>query len=90
MNEQKENLNRVSEAIAKHVTAFINDHINAEFHVDELRRYVSARVDGYVAPASPDRILRALRSSKTVNYEVVSRSKSLYRGLPVAGPGMLF
>lgn len=90
MNDQTSNLTRVSEAIAAHVTAFIASHIGKEFHVESLRRFVFEHTEGYVAPASPDRILRDLRQKGRVNYEVVSRSKSLYRALPVSGHGKLF
>ena len=83
MSNQTENITRVNQAISRYVTAFLNAHLNQEFHVDELRQYVSAHVDGYVAPASPDRILRDLRQKNQVNYTVVSRSKSLYKALPV-------
>lgn len=81
---QRENIERVTDAIARHVTAFLNAH--QEFHVEDLRKYVYENVRGYVAPASPDRILRDLRQRKQVNYEVVSRRKSLYRVLPLESP----
>lgn len=90
VSEQSENLTRVTEQIATHVTAYIERHMNREFHVEDLRRYVFDKVDGYVAPASPDRILRALRQKGRINYEVISRSKSLYKGLPVTGQLELF
>jgi len=48
----------------------------------DLRQYVQLRVGGYVAPGSPDRIMRNLRHKGKINYELVSRSKSLYRALP--------
>jgi hypothetical protein len=83
MNEQTENITRVNQAISRYVAAFLDAHLNQEFHVDDLRQYVSANVEGYVAPASPDRILRDLRQRNKVNYVVVSRSKSLYKALPV-------
>ena len=83
---QRENIERVTDAIARHVTTFLNARLNQEFHVEDLRKYVYANVNGYVAPASPDRILRDLRQRKHVNYEVVSRSKSLYRVLPLESP----
>lgn len=89
-HEHSENITRVSQVIGQHVTAFLDAHLNQEFHVDDLRQYVSAQVGGYIAPASPDRILRDLRQKKKVNYEVVSRSKSLYKSLPVAGQMQLF
>lgn len=81
--EQTENIARVRQAIATHIVKFIDGHLHKEFHVDELRRYVSDHVAGYIAPASPDRILRDLRQKGAVNYEVVSRSRSLYKALPV-------
>lgn len=90
MNEQRANIERVSDAIAALVTKFLREHLNQEFHVETLREYVYQHVNGYVAPASPDRILRALRQRGTVNYTVVSRSKSLYRSLPVAPQPRLF
>lgn len=90
MTEQAENIQRVNQAIGQHVTAFLDSHLNQEFHVDEMRQYVSANVDGYVAPASPDRILRMLRQKGAVNYTVISRSRSLYRALPVKGQMELF
>jgi hypothetical protein len=80
MNEQTAQITRVNQRIAQHIIAFMRTH--KEFHGDDLRTYVMARV-GHVAPASPDRILRDLRQKNYVNYEVVSRSKSLYRSLPV-------
>lgn len=74
-------ISRVNNAIAKHIEKFLGTH--KEFHVEELRKYVFDNVNGYVAPASPDRILRDLRQKGHVNYVVVSRSQSLYRSLPV-------
>jgi hypothetical protein len=85
MNEQQIEKARVSAAISQHVAAFLDRNLNREFHVEELRRYVFDNVQGYVAPASPDRILRDLRQRKIVNYRVVSRSKSLYLSLPTEG-----
>lgn len=81
MNEQQQNLDRVRSQIARHIVKFLEQH--REFHGDELRRHVEANVDGYIAPASPDRILRDLRQKNVVNYEVANRAKSLYRTLPV-------
>lgn len=88
MNEQTVQINRVRDQIAKHIVTFIDDHLGQEFFVDELRRYVAGKVP--VAPASPDRVLRDLRARGTVNYIVISRSKSLYRALPVKGQLELF
>ena len=69
---------------AKHIETFVCTH--KEWHVEELRRFVFDKVNGYVAPASPDRILRDLRQKGRVNYVVVSRAKSLYRSLPMTQP----
>lgn len=74
-------ITRVNQAIAKHIEKFLGTH--KEWHVEELRKFVFDQVDGYVAPASPDRILRDLRQKGRVNYVVVSRAKSLYRSLPM-------
>lgn len=86
MNE--EHLERVSSAIARHVIAFVNSH--GEWHVESLRQYVFDNVNGYVAPASPDRILRALRQKGVIDYSVISRSQSLYRSIPKESQGELF
>ena len=88
MTEQTENLTRVTDAIAQHVTAFVTTH--KEFSGESLRRYVFERVQGYIAPASPDRILRSLRQKGVIDYEVLSRSKSLYRSIPVETQRSLF
>lgn len=77
-------ITRVNNAIAKHIETFVCTH--KEWHVEELRRFVFDKVNGYVAPASPDRILRDLRQKGRVNYVVVSRAKSLYRSLPMTQP----
>lgn len=83
MTEQSENISRVRAAIAAHIVQFIDERINTEFYVDELRRYVAGKVP--VAPASPDRILRLLRQAGTINYVVTNRAKSKYKALPVGG-----
>jgi hypothetical protein len=88
MNEQSEQLTRVNSAIAIFVEAFVSSHTT--WHVSDLQRYVFDRVDGYVAPASPDRILRDLRQKKVIDYEVVNRRKSLYRTIAMKGQGELF
>lgn len=50
--------------------------------MQDLTEFVSSRVNGFVAPDSPGRILRLLRQSGRINYVVISRSKSLYRIIP--------
>lgn len=78
-SEQTQNITRVNQRIASHIIAFMRTH--EEFHGDDLRAYVTANV-GHVAPGSPDRILRDLRQRGIVRYEIISRSKSLYRSIP--------
>ena len=87
MNEQQTNLRRVKTAIAKHVTDFIDEHEGREFSNSDLYKFVSDRVD--VAPDSPARVLRDLKASGAVCYELRDRSKSLYF-VPVAGQRSLF
>lgn len=84
--EQKENIERVSSRIGVAITEFWSERIGKQFHVEDLRKFVSAKVGEKVAPASPDRILRQLKQSGKVNYKIVSRRKSLYEALPVALP----
>jgi len=47
------------------------------FHMSELTEYVRSRVP--TAPDSAGRIMRHLRDEGALDYELVSRSKSLYR-----------
>lgn len=49
-----------------------------QFHVNDLIRYVW-RFDPFATATSPDRVMRELKSSGRLNYELVSRSQSLYR-----------
>lgn len=90
MTEQTENISRVASEIGSHIIAFIDRHMNQDFHCEALRQYVYSKVDGYVAPGSPDRILRDLRQKGKVNYSVINRRQSLYRALPVKGQLRLF
>lgn len=72
---------RVEKGIALHVLAFCREH--ATFRADELRAYVQERTGR--APASPDRILRQLRSRGLVSYKVTDRAASLYAVQAVRG-----
>ena len=85
-----EDIQRVNSAISRYVRAFIEQHSGQEFHVEQLRKFIFENVNGYVAPASPDRILRDLRQKGVINYVVVSRSQSLYKSIPVKGQLELF
>ncbi|HEU0180326.1 MAG TPA: hypothetical protein VFV58_39320 [Blastocatellia bacterium] len=85
MDEQQENIERVSERIGGAVKAFMRERCGQQFFADDLRRYVRVNV-GEVAPGSPDRILRMLRRAGELDYKVVSRSESLYEALWVDHP----
>ena len=87
MDEQTENLERVSSRIAASIVEFIRSH--RRFHADDLRRHVSARV-GSVAPGSADRILRDLRQKDVIDYRVVSRRQSLYEAQVCERQALLF
>lgn len=79
--EQEENLDRVAERIGGLVLAFCAEtaaHGDCLFYMEELRNYVYEHVGGAIAPDSPGRILRMLRTRKQIKYNVLSRRDSLY------------
>lgn len=79
-------LERVQARIGEAILAFrAHTDRTITWRMDTLRRFVEARV-GPVAPASPDRVLRALRAEGRLNYRVVSRRSSLYEWQPVPPP----
>ena len=51
---------------------------DAHFTAENLRSFVGEGA----APASADRVLRALRQQGIINYRVVDRANSLYEALP--------
>lgn len=73
---------RVRGAIGRAVVDFCAARVGQTFHASELRAFVAEQC-GAAAPASADRILRALRADGVCVYEVVDRSASLYRVLEV-------
>lgn len=77
--EQRAELERVSERLDDLILEFCA--VGRQFHMEELHRFIAARTAA--APGSPDRILRALRQARRLNYRVVSRSASLYEVLPI-------
>jgi hypothetical protein len=83
--EQEDNLERVSARIERHILAFV-EHLShqavSDFHMDELTAWVRER-SPETAPDSPSRVLRLMRCKKAVNYEILSRSDSHYRFIPV-------
>ena len=58
----------------------------AYFHINELHDFVEEDVN--IAPASPDRILRALRQEGKLDYDVIDRRNSyyLFKARPVPTP----
>lgn len=81
-NDSPADRDRVRKAIRWAIVTFFSDRIasgRCDFHADELRQYVRKHAGDLVAPASPDRIMRDLRQGGEINYDLVSRSKSLYR-----------
>jgi hypothetical protein len=82
---QPAQLERVLSGIGGFVVEFFGLlPIGAEFHASDLKEFVGQKTGGYVAPGSPDRIMRDLRKRRAINYVVVSRSKSLYQKVEVA------
>lgn len=79
-DEQEKELARVSSGIAAHILDFFRVRgVGAEFRVSNLNDYVCMKTGGHVAPGSSDRVMRDLRKRRLLDYELVSRSKSLYR-----------
>lgn len=75
-------LDSVASRIAHAIIAYCNARTGREFHADDLRQFVTAKV-GACAPGSADRVLRDLRQKGAVQYEVINRAASLYRVLAV-------
>lgn len=70
---------RVRAAIGARIEQFARERITdgrRQFHAADLREYVSAVHP--TAPASADRILRALRQDGRISYAVINRRASLY------------
>lgn len=77
--EQLMQLARVKAGIAPRVLAFFAaKQVGDEFHVNDLTRFVW-EVFPSVAADSPRRVMAALKAEKLLNYELVSRTDSLYR-----------
>lgn len=77
---QPAQLARVSSRIGLLVLAFFDTLApDQEFHANDLRDYIGKKLDDYIAPGSPDRIMRQLRLDGKLNYIVVNRRGSLYR-----------
>jgi hypothetical protein len=76
---QSDNLGRVSTKLGTSILEFCRQRFAGEslFRMSELTSCISAHQP--VAPDSPGRILRYLRSQGLVSYVVVNRAQSLYR-----------
>lgn len=84
-DEQQAQLHRVTGALASSILRFCRARLatgRSEFYANELREYVQGSHES--APASADRVLRALRRDGILDYVVVSRKDSLYKLLRVA------
>ena len=72
--QQQVHLERVTSKLAQAILRFVESR--QQWHAEELHDYV--RREAQAAPASADRVLRALRQDGHVNYRVVNRRQSLY------------
>jgi hypothetical protein len=84
-DDDEDERERVRAKIGEAVFSFCRAHEGQAFHMEDLVRCVR-HMAPFVAPDSPSRALRLLRQEGLVNYEVVSRSDSLYRVLNVLIP----
>lgn len=78
-------LEPVASRIGRSILEFFRAKVaGSTFRADELHQHVSSET-GLTAPASADRILRALRQKGALNYTCISRRYSLYRVDPAIG-----
>src|SRR5262245_56170469 len=83
--EQRVEIARVHSKISACITNFFRERgVGAQFHVDDLRRYVAAHA--LIAPDSAGRIMRDMRERSWIGYEVVNRRASLYRITSIGEP----
>lgn len=79
-SRQEIELKRVKSKTSDWIKQFFDAHqLGEQFHAEDLHNFVKAKAN--VAPASADRIMRDMKRSGEINYEVVNRSQSLYRKL---------
>ena len=82
MQQQEMNLSRVRAQLGDAIERFCRERLasgRAKFRAEELRAHVASL--GPSAPASADRVLRALRQDGRVAYQVIDRRASLYEVL---------
>ncbi len=83
-DEQTKHLDRVSDNIAPLILRFARSRLELnvpEFQMHELHAYVAEQARA--APASADRVLRALRQLGRLDYRCIDRGRSRYRILSV-------
>jgi len=71
----------VNKRLRAAIFAFRAKVVMAPFHAEDLSTFVTDQV-GKCAPGSADRVLRDLRQTGHLNYEVLDRANSRYRFLP--------
>lgn len=84
--EQRDEITRVTSVIGNTILRFLRVRLAAghvEFRADDLRRYVGEHLAEPTAPGSADRILRHLKRTGSIVYEVLNRRQSLYRIISV-------
>lgn len=82
--EQAEQIERVRERIARYIRVFFVLQIASgkhEFHAEDLQSYVAKMAR--CAPASADRVMRAMKQDGDLDYLLIDRRKSLYRAVSV-------
>ncbi len=80
--EQPENLERVSQKIARYILDFCRACIvssQSEFRMRQLEDYVRMMVQVRIAPDSARRIFNDLRNKGRIGYTLLSRKDSHYR-----------
>jgi hypothetical protein len=76
--EQARQLKRVSGALADLVLSFLRERgVGGSFRMSDLGKHVQDRHP--CAPGSESRILRSLRASGVIGYDLLNRTHSLYR-----------
>jgi hypothetical protein len=79
-SEHQQHMDRIGERQCKWIHHYADTVGNDDWHMQDMTDYVLARVKS--APDSPGRMLRDMRRRGELNYECVSRAKSLYRFIP--------
>lgn len=83
---QQEEIERVGKKIGAVILRYYQHKLSgaaSDFHMEDLVTYVQTTIPS-VAPDSASRILRNLRTQGELNYEVLSRTNSHYRMLPLS------